>query len=93
MRSQTDDIINFFFLFFLNLSQGFINKSSYKSQDTHSSIQISNLTEPMLMCLREIIQTSEVSLIQHVSQKIQNYKDMQCSHVKQTNDIKTTVTM
>jgi hypothetical protein len=30
MRTQTDDIIDFFF----NLSQGFINKSSYKSQDT-----------------------------------------------------------
>jgi hypothetical protein len=59
MRSQTDDIIDF--LFFFNLSQGFINKSSYKSQDTHSPIQISYLTEPMLMCLWKIIQTSEVS--------------------------------
>jgi hypothetical protein len=78
MRTQTDDIIVFFFLL-LNLSQGFINKSSYKSQDTHTSIQISYLTEPMLMCLWEIIQTSEVSLIQQMSQKIQIFNDMQCS--------------
>jgi hypothetical protein len=33
-----------------NLSHGFINKSTYKSQDTHSSIQISYLTNPMLKC-------------------------------------------
>jgi hypothetical protein len=63
-------------IFFFNLSQGLINKSSYKSQDTHSSIQISYLTEPMLMCLWEIIQTSEISLIQQVSQKIQISNDM-----------------
>jgi hypothetical protein len=35
MRTQTDDIIiiiiYFFLIFFLNLIEGFINKSSYKS--------------------------------------------------------------
>jgi hypothetical protein len=55
MTTQTSDIIflSLFFLliFFLKLSQGFLNKSSYKSQDTHSSIQISYLTDPMLKCL------------------------------------------
>jgi len=47
MKTQTDDIV----IIIIILSPGFINKSSYKSQDTHSLIQISYLTEPMLMCL------------------------------------------
>jgi hypothetical protein len=54
MRIQTDDFFFFwffFFFFFLNLNQGFVNKSTYKSQDTHSLIQITYLTESMLMCL------------------------------------------
>jgi hypothetical protein len=48
MRTQTDDII---IIIIFNLSQGFINKSTYKPQDTHSSIQIAYLIDPMLMCL------------------------------------------
>jgi hypothetical protein len=39
MRTQTNDII-IIIIIILNLSQGFINKSSYKYQDTHSLIQI-----------------------------------------------------
>jgi hypothetical protein len=42
---------NWWFFFCLNLSQGFINKSSYKSQDTHYSIQISYLTDPYVSVL------------------------------------------
>jgi len=74
-------------IFFFNLSQSFINKSSYKSQDTHTSIQISYLIEPMLMCLREIVQTSEVSLIQQVSQRFRFLMIYSVQHVKRTNDI------
>jgi len=42
MKTQTDDIIIIIFEFKPRL--GFINKSSYKSQDTHSLIQILYLT-------------------------------------------------
>jgi hypothetical protein len=68
----------FFFFFFLifNLSQGFINKSTYKPQNTHSSIQIPYLTDPMLMCLWKSIQTSDVSQIQQTSQEIQISNNM-----------------
>jgi len=50
MRTQTDEFFFYFFFFYLN-SQRFINKSSYKSYDTHSLIQISYPTESMQMCL------------------------------------------
>jgi len=55
MRTQTDDfyflIFYYYYYYYLLNSQGFINKSSYKSYDTHSLIQISYPTEPMQMCL------------------------------------------
>jgi hypothetical protein len=41
MKTQTDDD------FFLINGQGFIKKLSYKSYDTHFSIQISYPTKPM----------------------------------------------
>jgi hypothetical protein len=76
--TQWEHKLMIFFLIFLN-SQGFINKSSYKSYDTHSPIQISYPTEPMQMCLWILIKTSEVSQIQQMSQHIQISNDMQCS--------------
>jgi hypothetical protein len=53
MRTHIEDYLFIFVFFFLKkmkLSLGF-NKSSYKFQDTHSLIQISYPTKPMLMCL------------------------------------------
>jgi hypothetical protein len=93
MRTQTDDfyflIFYYYYYYYLLNSQGFINKSSYKSYDTHSLIQISYPTEPMQMCLWISIKTSEVSLIQQMSQRIQISNDIQ--DVKQTNDMQTIV--
>jgi hypothetical protein len=48
MGTQTDE---FLLLLLLLNNQGFINKSSYKSYDTHSSIQILDPTETIQKCL------------------------------------------
>jgi pyrimidine operon attenuation protein/uracil phosphoribosyltransferase len=72
MKTQTDDD------FFLINGQGFIKKLSYKSYDTHFSIQISYPTKPMQKFLWISIKTSGVSLIEQMSQQIQSSNDMQC---------------
>jgi len=76
MGTQTDE---FLLLLLLLNNQGFINKSSYKSYDTHSSIQILDPTETIQKCLWISIKTSEISLIQQMSQQIQISSDMQRS--------------
>jgi hypothetical protein len=95
MKSQIGDIIllyiYIYIYIYISISQGFINKSSYKSQDTWILIQISYPTETNANVL--VMNSLNMSSLSNpkMSQRISDLMICKIQHFKQTNEMQTIV--